>query len=356
MLRVGPVLGLFLALLAGRVLAQEPPATQPANELRAIQEKGTLTDDDRALVRRTIDRHIGELTSDGGSATLSQLREEARGSNAYHEAYVAALLDSTNAAYKTAKLTPATQLIALIGSLNEASAQRLLIEAVTDKRPAVRTAAAVGLRNLHAKLVQQGGSAVSDTLSALKEAAKAESSAVTLKAIFAAMNFADAGAGVDTKANAAALLDVLEDRATRQYTAGNVRAEGADIVAINAINAFKSALVEADRERWLIALGKILSRSVMTYANELADSKENLSGASAERRHAYEQLISETEKLLTEQLKPKSAPTVSKVMQASEGTSKATDMKNQMREWAKLLEEKYNQKFTFDGDTARETP
>lgn len=339
--------------LALATYAQDPPTTQPGNELRAVQEKPALTDDDRQIIRRVIDRRVADIVAGTPGPALSQLREDAKGSNAYREAYAAALIDGVGQTYKTAKLVPGTQLIALLGSLNEAVTQRVLIEALSDKRPAVRTAAAIGLRNLHAKLAQLGGAYFTDTLSALKEAGKAESSTVALKAIYQALNFAEGGAtSPDVKANAAALLEVLEDRATRQYAAGAVRAEGADTVGIQALSTLKAGLTDAERDRGTIAVGKIISRAVTIYANELAGSKGALTGAATERRNGYEQLIEECERVLIDQLKPKTVPTLTKTMQSSEGSNKSTDMKNQMKEWAKILEEKFNQKFFTDADAA----
>lgn len=353
-------LGLSWAAIALALtsFAQDPPQPPAGNELRAVQEKTALTDDDRQVIRRAIDHRLADVVAGTAGQAISQLRDDAKGSNAFREAYAGAIVDAVGQAYKTAKLVPATQLIALLGSMNEAVTQRVLIEALTDKRPAVRTAAAVGLRNLHAKLAQLGGAYFTDTLNALKDAGKAETSTVALKAIYLAMNFAEGGAASpDPKANVAAVLEVLDERAGKQYAAGVIKAEGADTAGIEAVIALKSGLSDAERDRFLIAVGRIMSRSVTIYANELAGAKGSLTGAVIDRRNAYEQLIEECERILADQIKPKTVPALAKAMQSSEGSSKSTDMKNQMKEWAKILEEKFNQKFFSEADAASgETP
>lgn len=345
-------LGLTVGCMTLAALAQEPqPTPQPGSELRPLQEKASLTDDDRAVIRRTVDRWVGDVGATANA--VSQLRDESKGSNAYREAYAAAVIDSVNNGYKTAKNGTAAQLIAVLSVLNEAPAQKVLVEALADKRPPVRATAAVGLRNLHAKLAQLGGAYFTDTLSALKEAAKAETSTVALKAMFQALNFSEGGANSpDVKANAAAILEVIDDRATKQYATGKVKAEGADTVGLQALSALKAGLSDAERDRLTQAVARIISYAVTVYANELSGAKESLSSASAERRNAFELLIEECERQLADQLKPKTTPSVSKAMQTSEGSKKSTDMKTAMKEWARLLKEKYNQEFFTDTPAA----
>ena len=92
----------------------------------------------------------------------------------------------------------------MLNTLNDVSAAALLIEALGDNRVPVRTAAAIGLRNLREKMTGAGGTSVNDSIAALRDAGKSETSPVTLERIYQAMDYTGLASNPDPQGTAAA--------------------------------------------------------------------------------------------------------------------------------------------------------
>lgn len=332
--RRGFVVVATLLAIASPLSAQDPPADPFAK----VRNAAAVSTEDRNRVRQWVDQRVAAIVGNERMASqeaIKEFRDNARGSDAFLEALTDATVAAVGSAYKNAKRVAAVRLIVALNVLNRAATQEVLIEALRDKRPSVRAAAAVGLRGLRAQLALAGGNFVTKTLSALSEAGKRESSGATLKEIYLAMNFpAAVPSPPDPAGNVAAVLGLLEARAA-QYETGKVRAVGADHTGLQLAGALRASMNEADRRRLTIVLGKMLKHAVERYAGELHKVRDKTSSpAQIAIRNGYELLIVEGERRLGELFTRQTpAGVVTQMRQAH-----PTEMKIDWAEWAKLLQ------------------
>jgi hypothetical protein len=329
---------------------------QPQPTLATLQGKNTLSDEERNALAQWMNERIAAVGAEEAAPAneaLALLRGEFKGTDAFKEAYAAALVASVRPAYKNAKLVPAARLITALNTLNDPDARGVLLEALQDQRAGVRMAAAVGLRNLRVRLALEGAGVFTETLTALRDAGKRETSSVTLKTIYQAMDYPAVVPSLpDRKANVAAVLDLLEARA-EQYAAHNVHAVGAETVGLKLASALRSAMDDGERKRLTIAVAKMLKYGVTRYTRGDSENRplikveKGASKQTIELRNQTELLIEEAEKLLSEltSSKLKENKTIAYGMKTK---GEAIDMIIAMNDWADILKRDVNLEFYMD--------
>lgn len=339
------------ALLTAAPSSAQDTEANPQSVVQKLQAKDALTDEERAALRAWIaERAEAIVTAAGrGSAKpVAELRGAYDGTPAFKQAYIESYVEVVSGLYKRADLAPASQLIALLTVLNDPAAHDLLLEALKDKRVAIRTSAAVGLRTLRAALAQLGSDAVTRTITALHDAGRSESSAVALKAIYQALDYASLPSAPDSNANAAAVLDLLVARA-QQYDADRTKASwGADTPGLKLAGQLRGSLNEADRNRLINATARIARAAVLRYANELY-AIEDADGVEQDIRvrDSTEYLIAAAEKLLGSLLSPDPQPDVSAKMRSER--DKPILLKLEWKKWADLVEKATGADVQLDG-------
>lgn len=339
-----------LAAVAG--VAQDPPGAPPQDPVAALRAKELLDDADRATLKTWIDERIAAVQGGAAGAAgdaAGQLRSGYDGSPAFKEAYVAAVVAAAGPLIRSAELGAATRLLAVLTTMNEPAVQPVLLAALKDARPAIRLVAAAGLRNLRVKLARAGGTYVTDTLTALRDAGRNENSAAVLKAIYQALDFAEAvPSPPDPPANIAAVLDVLGARAER-YSAGEVTGPGAEVIGIRVGGGLRSAMTDADKNRFTLAVATMLQHAVRRYVAGdpvLMLLDEKAGPDLLEQRNQIELLIEEAEKELTALLSPAKPPELTQTMRRKEKTQGTGALiKIEMNKWADLLEKAVGKRF-----------
>ena len=338
------VLPLLLVLVAGRA-----PAQTPDPDLTAVRAKPELGDEDRALIRAYLTRRIEVLRGKDDTAAqtaATELRTAYDGSDGFKKAYAAVCAEVAGAAIKKLELAPATRLMTVLNTLQSAETLPALLEGLRDDRVGVRTAAALGLRSLRDKLAAAGKDVYSRALTSLKEVGRQERARETLKAIYAAMNYAELSAGADAKATALAVLELLEERA-KQYGGGELRAAGADDAGLRIMKAVAGTLEEAERKRLMIVTGTMLLHAVQRYSTGAAKlaAVHDRDGArdQIELRNAMERLILVGEELLTVLLKPEKSPDVTDPLRKLN----TADLRVEWQKWVGLLEKAVGQDFSI---------
>lgn len=338
----GWALGLFIAAaaaaaLAQNVAAQESPPTgqtpQEVDPLGALRGKAALTDEERGILRSWLTEKLNAIVAGTGSAAAAIRDEHSKGSDGFKQALASAAVELTEPAYKSAKLGPAAQLMALVASFGELSAQKLLVAALADERVGIRTAGAIGLANLRTKLASAGGGALTESIDALREAAKKESSGAALKAIYHALNFPEAGATVDGKVLGAALVDILAARA-EQYASDKPKADAADTPGLELVGRYEKDLGDAEKTRLMESAATMLRYGVLRYTGGLGKVGNTSGSALVQLRNDTELLIEQSEARLLTLLNPTDKPNVADVMKK---TGDPAAMKTQLNKWADLL-------------------
>jgi hypothetical protein len=323
---------------------------QPAvslSDLQELQKKNALTPEELQTVRTWVEQQVRALLEGNGDA-VTQLFAQSNGTPAYKEAYVGACIAVIGPNYGRADLAAAAQLVTLLHRLNDARVYEVLLEALRDERPAVRTAAAVGLRELRSELVSTSAEAVSGVIRALREAGKKETSYVALKRIYEAMDYASINAAPDRKALAQALLDVLETR-SENYETENPSAWGAETVGLRVIGPLRSNLDDAERKRLTEAIARMMRAAINRYSAHL-HSVEDESGSPLEvaLRNRTEQLIMQAEPLLAELVQPPAAQRPDVAGEMTDG--QVINMKVEWKDWADLLQDAIGKDFHIETD------
>jgi hypothetical protein len=331
-----------LVLLACAVFpaAAQQPAQPPADALASIRTKDVLAEEDRTAIRTFVTERFAALQGDDAGLAqeaFAQLRTAYEGSRGFREAYAGIVIQAVGQGFGSAKDVPAARMITLIYTLNVADAAGVLIEALKDPRAGVRAAAAATLRGLRERLAQAGADFAGRALAALRDAARRETARDVLKEMYQAMNYAGVAGGADPRVAAAAILDVLDDRA-RKYAAGEeISAAGADEAGFRAASGVLANLSEEERKRLLAAAGTMMKRALVDYTsgeNALKNVK-GATGAAAELRDNTIALLDEGEKLLTAVLAPKDPPRLGERMRKAD----VPGMKLQWKAWADLLKQ-----------------
>jgi|GEM_PF-958791 len=337
---------LLIAVLALPLWAQTPEG--PLAEIRGKTE---LTEEDRTAVRQFVTERVDRVVSASGEQAwqaADQLRAAAQGSDAFRRFYVSTCLEAIAPVVRKAELGPAAQLLTIVNTFETSDALPILLDALRDDRVGVRAAAAVGLRGLRPKLAQAGRDTWQRAVDALKEAGKQERSRDTLKAIYQALNYAELPSSPDPKANSAALLELLETRAAAYAGNNEVAALGADDTALRVAQALLRSLDENERRRLTVVVATMMRHAIERYTaggqgRKLADVRDDAPAALLAVRNGLERLIMVGEELLTALLQAPKPPNVSDSMRKVD----TTGMKNQWREWGRLLQTAVGQEFAL---------
>ncbi len=353
------------SVTVGPLMAQETPAQQDA--ITQLQGKGVLADEDNAALRAWIQQRVQALATDntaGTSNAIKELRDSYKGTPAFQDAYVTLCTEIIGAAYKNAQRNAGTRLIAVLNTLLDARTHTVLIEALGDERVPVRAAAAIGLRKLHAKLVAAGGTAYADCIRALRDAGRRESSVVVLKLIYAAMDFSGSGASPDPKADATAVLELLETRG-EQYASRSVKGAAGDRPGLVLVDKLSAQFDEVGQRRLAIATAKMLHYSVVRYAAEFKETDDKTSSPlQIALRNRFELFIETAETLLAKLTAPPATEdfaTITTEMQTRPREERAIQMRISMAAWATVLQERFQLNLQVempetDADTPDEEP
>jgi len=334
--------------------AQDAPGGQ--NTIEQLQGKNVLADEDKVALKTWIDQRVQVISSGdpAGSVTATkEMRRAYRGSASFKEAFVATSIEAIGAAYKRAKRDAATRLITVLNLLDDVSAHPLLIEVLRDERVPVRTAAVIGLARLRPKIAGAGAGPFATVIAELRDAGKRETSAVTLKMIYGAMNYTGPGfSSPDAKANAAAVLDLLAARG-EQYGKQGVKAEAADRAGLELAGKLMAQYDDPAKQRLVVACAKMLRYAVDRYTSELHKIQDK--GGSPVQialRNRVETFIITAEAMLKTLTKPETSPEVAKALQEKEADDKVIAIKIEMNKWGDLLQERYQ----FDVHVAEPEP
>lgn len=368
-------------LISSNSFAQEPPTDTPAaaaptqekaqsTPFSELQTLPALNDEQRGKLKSEIASRVETIVNQSNEPTSVTAAAKAAGelrsvfsqpgnSTGFKESFVATFVEIAGPVYKGAKLAPAAQLVSTLGFLNETACAKLLVEALADERPAVRAAAASGLRTLRSKLAGGGGNILNEVIDALRESGKKETSQVGLQAVYAALNYPEIGNPPDSKRIAGALLEILESRA-EQYLSRNVKGGGADVSGLAVINAnaLRGSLTDTERDRLAVVAGRMLFYSVHRYLSDLLlVSDKTHSAALVTERNQTEMLIDECERTLKELLKPAAneEPNLGKAMRdpGRDPKDRPINIRNETAKWGKLLSAKTNQKFELEEVTVK---
>ncbi len=338
-----------LVALAGALVANAP-AQDGESGLQALQSKTVLSEDELGQLRSWIEQRVAAV-ADSSAQAGSELRSAYAGSQGFREAYAKLAVEIIRPVYGRAslKLIAATQLVAVLGALDDMQVHATLIEALGDKRVAVRTAAAAGLGRLRTAIARSGAAAVTSTLNALQTAGVAETSTVALKTIYRAMDFQAIPTPADAGGNARTLLSLLRARQGKYASARSATpAWAAEIDGLRLAGVLLRGMNDTDRTQLAEATGQILLTAVMRYADELYEVEDGSSALDVAIRNDTEVLIQQCEAVLVQVLKPGTAPDVTAQMRELE----PVNMKLEMKKWAGLLQAKTGKNFDPDAVAA----
>lgn len=336
---------------AASAFAQQPAPA--ANPLEPLRSKAALADEDRNALRNWVTQRVTALAGDDGSAAAAEMRTEFAGTPAFKEAFASISIELVRGKLKAATPPAAARMLAVIAAMGDApadAAATLYIEALQDERPAVRAAAAAGLRNLRPRLVLAGAGAVTSAVHALRDAGKKETSASTLRLIYQALNYPDAAPNPpELKAIATAVLDLLEARAA-QHDSGDAKAPGADVVGLRVAAKLRPQMSEDEQKRYTGVLARVLRAGVLRYTTgepRLVDVQDaSASPLVTDERDRTEILIEEAEKQLTEIVGAKNAANVADRMRKR----RAGEMRVELNKWAAKLKDTIGRDLTLSDD------
>lgn len=326
----GPIVGLVLCVTAAS--GQQDP-------LAALQQKATLTDNDRAALEQSLRQKVAATVREQGPAAgdlLRQLRRiPADATDAYREAYIASCIAAIDSAVSKAPEAAAARLLTVLYEFDDVATAEVYLKAVSDQRDPVRLCGAAGLRRLGAKLAAQGVDRVRPMLNALRDAGGEAQSVAVLDTIYRAMDLGNA-LPADAKVDLLAIIDLLETRSER-YAAGQVRGEGIDGIGLAIVTRRLQRLNDTEKQRLMKATARMLRHTVAHYANDAAlRAAETFSLQQV--RNRIERFIEQAEQTLVQLGAGGASPP--SITDAMQGEGDAVDMKISMNRWAELLEER----------------
>ena len=316
-----------------------------------LKRKATLTVEEGGQIKVWLDERLRLVAAeDAVSATqaLKAIREAASGgSAAFNDALAAGLVELSRPMLARAEAGPSVRLVAALTLADSAAAASVLVAALKDERPAVRAAAAAGLRRLQPRIAAAGAATFGDVVSGLATAAKNETSAPALAALYTALDFNGVSANVNQREVANALLGVLEARQPA-YEDDSVAAPTADVVAVRLLGS--AQLDPGASTRFGVVLGKMLRYAIQAYTTSLVEGEPALINVSddadktlVDRRNGIEQLVFEIEKQLNTLVGASPDRNLAEKMRRANDT----DIKIAMQAWAGALKAKYAEDFTL---------
>lgn len=342
------VLALALAS-AAPAAAQDDPAVPgaggaPPHPLHELQAKAMLDEQDRQQLTAWLTDQLRALVAAGsptatapaaapGGSPAAALRAAYAGTPGFRETYARVLNDLVRDSFGRAELVPATQLLALLGGLNDMAVHPTLIAALQDERVAVRTAAASGLARMREAIARAGSGAVTSTVDALSAAGQKETSPVALKTIYRALDFQS---GADAQNSTRALLNLLDGRA-QAYRDGQPAGWGAELEPLRLTERLQRGLSDADRQRLVAAAGNILFAAATRYTERLIEITDKDAEVDVQLRNTTELLVQASEALLLELTKPGAeAPKVTEAMRDLNRVA----MLEELKKWEQILTER----------------
>lgn len=339
---------LFLAGAAYPLSAQDQP---PQDALSGLRGQAAISEQDQAEIRRFVTERVGEIVSNDprqAQAAAAALRSAYAGSDAFKRALAANAVPIVSSAYKKAELMPAVLLITLLNTYETIEALPVLLEALRDERVGVRAAAAIGLDRLRPQIAAGGVEGYNRVVAALVAAGKQERAAATLRAIYAALDYTTVNPAPGPKANADAILELLESRLP-QYRGPELTAGAADDVGLQVAAHLLGAMDEAQRRRLLIVTGSLMKYALERYTSgkpRLAEVRNQGGNQQlvALRDGMERLLIVGEESLLEEVLAPTGGtPDVMGRLRRLE----LVEAKNEWNKWNALLQKSTGQDFAL---------
>ena len=332
------VAALSAALVAA---AQNPP---PAGPLDDLKTKPALTDEERGVIKEWLTQQIGAIVNGASPKAAVELRSNFSGTDGFKDAYITLSIELIAPVVPRAEVAASAQLVALLGSYQSLKTLDTLLEALKDKRPAVRSAAAVGLRVLQPRIAASGGGEFGKSVEALRSAAKAESSAPALRLMYLALDYPNLPADVGTLTTA--LLDILETR-SKAYKGEDTPAWAADRPGLALAGKLRNRLNETDKDRLIAASARLLRAGVLRYAVDELDQVKDEGGAadSIELRDSTEYLIVEAETQLATLLGVADKTDRPNVAQKLMSERDPIGMKTEMNRWADMLQSRMPEDF-----------
>ncbi len=323
------------------------------NALAPLRQKAALTDEDKSAIRAWVDQRIDEVIAAGGEKTkpsaLNLLRDALKDSGkAFSEACAVACADKIASELRGAPLTVAPRLVTLLYGFSDSAAVRVLVEALQDQREAVRASGAIGLRRLAPAFAAQGAADVNAILTTLRDAGRSETSASVLKAIYQAMDYTKVPDAPDARANAAAVLELLETRAGTYEVGNPAPALGVDLAGVEILTGTGISLDDGQRRRLVASVAKMLRYNVWRYTTDPVLRRAKASDV-ARTRNRIERFIEEAEtRLRGLGVGGATPPDIV-------GALRDGDPIAEMNKWAALLGNLTGEDYTLRIDAAAET-
>ncbi|MFH1748968.1 MAG: hypothetical protein ABIG44_18195 [Planctomycetota bacterium] len=311
--------------------------------LATLQARETLSDEDTANLRAWITERVATLGGDDAvmaQQAFTELRGALKGTAGFQQSYTTLCIEIIGARYKNMPLVPAARLLTLLNLFDNIRGLDVLLDALGDQRAALRATAVVALRKLQPKIAPNP-EAYNRVVAALRDAGKTESAREVLQLIYRALEYSRVQPPPDLKIAATGMLEVLAERA-KQFGEKKVRAEGADAVGFKVATTLRTALEGPGQTQYTNILARALHYAVIRYTQGETPlgkvSDKTGGGDEIALRDATELLIRESERQLTELLKPEDAPNVTQKMQAAN----LTEMVNEMGRWILIFKDKLN--------------
>ena len=354
-MRITRPLVTLLIVLSGTTCAAWAQADET---LAALQARSEISAEDRQTIQTYVSRHVADLIGQDQTQARTAtrlLRDAHQGSDAFKQAYAVVCNEVFATGFKKAELRPAVRMLTVLGSFQTLDAHTVFVQALRDDRVGVRAAAALGLRSLRPQIAAAGGTVYTSVLTALSEAGGKEKSRDTLRAIYAALDYAALTNPPDLTPAARTLLNLLEQRSRAYAARETLLAAGADDAGLEAAARMLPALDDAGRRRLTVITATMLRYALEEYTSpekNLMEVRAATSPGMAAYRDGMERLVLVGEGLLRSLLAPPESPDVLGSMRK---LNKAA-LKLQWKEWVALIQRATDQDFTLAEQSEPEQP
>ena len=237
-----------------------------ADALRDLRAKSSLTADELATVDSYIDRLIGDLLAEPGSARLSKrfrerlMRDYSDGFNtpAFRQTLVSRCAAKCSDALRSQPALAVLPILYGLADLGDPGTVPALKEASNSPDPGLRVLAINALRPMRAKL-ESDPDATGDVIGWLTELGQRESNDVIMGLVYRAMSFS-----IQQDVQSKALIDIFEARLSRHQD-NTVSGYSAAQFGLQRITQLSSATGDSDRNRLVGVLAKYLTYYTHAY-------------------------------------------------------------------------------------------
>ena len=258
----------ILACLIITAAAARPVAAQGggADPLRDLRVKSSLTADELTTVDRHLDRLIGDLLAEPGSARLSKrfrerlVRDYNDGFNtpAFRQSFVSRCAAKCSDALRNEPASAVLPLLYGLSDLGDPGTVPALKEASNSPDPGLRVLAVRALKSMKPKL-EGDPAATTDVIRWLTELGKREMDDTILGLVYGAMSFS-----IQQDLQHAALVDILEARLSRHKN-NKVSGYSAAQIGLQRITQLSPATGDSDKNRLVGVLAKYLTYYTHAY-------------------------------------------------------------------------------------------